>query len=95
MSFMPYAYNQSGHPFGQCKHFSQVEPFEKLWYIVMTYYAITQAIMCWHGNDMLTNHQWTHGNLKIILIFNSFINLISIIQLRADKMLTHGSLVNR
>jgi hypothetical protein len=30
VSFMPYAYNQSGHPFGQCKHFSQVEPFEKL-----------------------------------------------------------------
>jgi hypothetical protein len=39
--FMLYAYNQIGHPFGQCKHFSQVEPFEKLCYIVMTYDAIT------------------------------------------------------
>jgi hypothetical protein len=28
--FMPSAYNQSGHPFGQCKYFSEVEPFEKL-----------------------------------------------------------------
>jgi hypothetical protein len=27
--FMPHAFSQSGHLFGQCGHFSQVEPFEK------------------------------------------------------------------
>jgi hypothetical protein len=29
VSFMPYVLNQSEHPFGQCGHFNQVEPFEK------------------------------------------------------------------
>jgi hypothetical protein len=29
-SFMPYIFNHNGHPFDQCVHFSQVEPFEKL-----------------------------------------------------------------
>jgi hypothetical protein len=29
MFFMPHAFNQSEHPFGQCGHFNQVEPFEK------------------------------------------------------------------
>jgi hypothetical protein len=28
--FMPHVFNQSGHPFDQCAHFNQVEPFEKL-----------------------------------------------------------------
>jgi hypothetical protein len=28
--FMPHAFSQSEHPFGQCEHFNQVEPFEKL-----------------------------------------------------------------
>jgi hypothetical protein len=28
--FMPHAFNKSEHPFDQCGHFSQVEPFEKL-----------------------------------------------------------------
>ncbi len=41
VSFKLYACNQNGHPFGQCKHFSQVEPFQMLWYLVMTYYVIT------------------------------------------------------
>jgi hypothetical protein len=27
--FMPYVFSQSEHPFGQCGHFNQVEPFEK------------------------------------------------------------------
>jgi hypothetical protein len=26
--FMAHAFSQSGHPFGQCEHFSQVELFE-------------------------------------------------------------------
>jgi hypothetical protein len=26
VSFMPHAFNQKEHPFGQCEHFSQVEP---------------------------------------------------------------------
>jgi hypothetical protein len=29
VTFMPHAFNQSKHLFGQCGHFSQVEPFEK------------------------------------------------------------------
>jgi len=29
------------------------------------------------GNDVLTNHQWTSGNYKIILIFNIFITFKS------------------
>jgi hypothetical protein len=29
LPFMPYAFSQSEHPFDQCGHFSQVEPFEK------------------------------------------------------------------
>jgi len=28
-SFMPQAFNQNEHPFGQCLNFSQIEPFEK------------------------------------------------------------------
>ncbi len=26
---MPHAFNQNKHPFDQCGHFNQVEPFEK------------------------------------------------------------------
>jgi hypothetical protein len=29
VSFMTHAFNQCEHPFGQCGHFNQVEPFEK------------------------------------------------------------------
>jgi hypothetical protein len=29
VAFMPHAFSQSEHPFGQCAHFNQVEPFEK------------------------------------------------------------------
>jgi hypothetical protein len=29
VSFMPHAFNQIEHPFGQCEHFRQVEHFEK------------------------------------------------------------------
>jgi hypothetical protein len=25
---MPHAFNQNEHPFGQCGHFNQVEPFD-------------------------------------------------------------------
>jgi hypothetical protein len=35
MFFMPHVFYQSEHPFGQCAHISQVEPFEKPWYLVM------------------------------------------------------------
>jgi hypothetical protein len=35
VSFMPHAFNQNKHPFGQCGHLSQVEPFEKPWFVVM------------------------------------------------------------
>jgi hypothetical protein len=29
LSFMPYGFSQSEHPFGQCGHFSQAEPCQK------------------------------------------------------------------
>jgi len=29
VSFMPHAFSQIEHLFGQCEHFNQVEPFEK------------------------------------------------------------------
>jgi hypothetical protein len=29
VSFMTRAFNKNEHPFGQCGHFNQVEPFEK------------------------------------------------------------------
>jgi hypothetical protein len=35
---MPHAFNQSEHPFGQCEHFNQVEPFEKLWFTTMFFH---------------------------------------------------------
>jgi hypothetical protein len=28
VSFMPHAFSQSEHPFGQCGHFNQVEPLK-------------------------------------------------------------------
>jgi hypothetical protein len=30
VSFTPHAFNQNKYPFGQCKHFNQIESFEKL-----------------------------------------------------------------
>jgi len=33
--FMPHAFSQSEHPFGQCEHFSQIELYEKPWFFVM------------------------------------------------------------
>jgi hypothetical protein len=36
VSFLPHAFNQNEHPFGQCGHFSQVEHFEKpLFFVVI------------------------------------------------------------
>jgi len=29
VSFMPHTFSQNEHPFNQCGHFNQVEPFEK------------------------------------------------------------------
>ncbi len=29
VSFMPRVFSQNGHLFSQCRHFNQVEPFEK------------------------------------------------------------------
>jgi hypothetical protein len=29
MSLMTHAFSQNEHPFGQCGHFNQAEPFEK------------------------------------------------------------------
>jgi len=34
---MPHAFSQNEHPYGPCGHFSQVEPFEKPWFLVISY----------------------------------------------------------
>jgi hypothetical protein len=36
VSFMPHAFSQNKHPFDQCGHFNQVEPFEKPRFVVVT-----------------------------------------------------------
>ncbi len=36
MSFMLHAFSHNEHSFDQCGHFSQVEPFEKPWFFIMT-----------------------------------------------------------
>jgi hypothetical protein len=32
---MPHGFSQNEHPFGQCGHLSQIEPFEKPWFLVV------------------------------------------------------------
>jgi len=34
---MPHVFSESEHPFGQCKHFSQVDSFEMPWFVVMNW----------------------------------------------------------
>jgi len=36
VSFMPHAFSHNEHSFDQCGHFSQVEPFEKPRFFIMT-----------------------------------------------------------
>jgi hypothetical protein len=40
MSFIPHAFSKNIYPFGQCGHHSQIETFEKPWFIVMNVYEI-------------------------------------------------------
>jgi hypothetical protein len=35
MSFMPHTFSQSEHPFSQCRHINQVEPFKKSWFLLI------------------------------------------------------------
>jgi hypothetical protein len=35
VSFMPHVFSQNEHPFGQCEHFNQVQPFEEPWFLVV------------------------------------------------------------
>ncbi len=39
--FHAHAFSQNEHCFCQCEHFSQVEPFEKPWFLVMSYNKIS------------------------------------------------------
>jgi len=32
---MPHTFSQSKHPFNQCRHFNQVEPFKKSWFLIL------------------------------------------------------------
>jgi hypothetical protein len=41
---MTCAFNQSEHPFGQRAHFSQVEHFEKPWFLVMYWKAFDKVV---------------------------------------------------
>jgi hypothetical protein len=63
--FMPHVFSQSGHPFVQCEHFIQVEPFEKLWFLIMKENGCVVAPMLplqTHKDISLT---WTHTCLQV------------------------------
>ncbi len=51
---MAHAFSQNEHPFGQCGHFSQIEPFKKPWFlIVMSGLFINKLII---SNTLLLNN---------------------------------------
>ncbi len=51
---MPYAFSQSERPFSQCKHFSQIKPFEKSWFLVMfVYFNLIQWDLCFVGINVI------------------------------------------
>jgi hypothetical protein len=61
---MPYAFSQNEHPFGQCGHLRQVEPFEKPWFVIVVWSLF--------GNVKI-EHEWT---LYTHIIYISFCVLV-------------------
>ncbi len=45
MSFMLHVSNQNRHPFSQCECFSQVEHFEKPWFIAFKFLKLKKNLM--------------------------------------------------
>ncbi len=43
MFFMPHAFSQNERPFSQCGHFSQVKPFEKPWFLIVSTWCQVHA----------------------------------------------------
>jgi hypothetical protein len=52
---MPHAFSQSGHLFGQCGHFSQVEPFEKPWFIMVLKLLYYSSKFCCNSSKVFYN----------------------------------------
>jgi hypothetical protein len=44
--FMPHAFSQNEHPFGQCEHFNQVEPFEKPCFFIVPLVIFLLVLIC-------------------------------------------------
>ncbi len=44
--FIPHAFNQNIHPFGQCAHFNQAESFEKPWFAIVGMNAYIRPHVC-------------------------------------------------
>jgi hypothetical protein len=65
--FIPHTFSQNIYPLGKCEHFSQVEPFEKPWFVVMMIVndmVISHKInFTWNGNFMrnFQRRKWMKG----------------------------------
>jgi len=94
VSFMPHVFNQSECPFGQCEHFSQVEHFEKPWFLIVLLEALCfnlksipldfkknlHSINCFLFHYMFTGcSKWNHSCL------NGFVTLAPKMSRRMDK----------
>jgi hypothetical protein len=42
---MTHAFSQSEHPFGQCGHFNQIEPFKNPRFLVMVFFPNQQHFL--------------------------------------------------
>jgi len=59
VSFMSYAFSQSGHLFGQW-HFNQIEPFEKPWLlVVLVFFYLSQWDLCFAGINVVMGQRTT------------------------------------
>jgi len=45
VSFIPNVFSQSEHPFDQCGHFNQVEPFEKSKFLIVIGSVTTKGVL--------------------------------------------------
>jgi hypothetical protein len=54
---MLYAFNQKKHPFSQWKCFTQVEPFEKLWFLIM--------FVMWDHNMQLNIYIYIYIHIRL------------------------------
>jgi hypothetical protein len=80
--FMPHVFSKSGHPFGQCEHFNQVEPFKKLWFFVMKENGCVVAPMLPLQTRKDISFAWTRTCLQVFEEFKmGWVNAPILIQL--------------